>query len=109
MTPTFASKFVPFRIGSLRRTLRALGFSGVFAAFAFAQGCTPSPTAGPPKNVQVSYAKRDGRVGTYTSTPWGFDTASYWIEGTDGLVLVDTQFLLSATEEFVNLAERTTG
>lgn len=51
----------------------------------------------------------DTRVGRYTSSPWGFSTASYWIEGPEGVVLVDTQFLPSATEELLEIAERETG
>jgi len=51
----------------------------------------------------------DPRIGTYVSSSWGFNTSSYWIEGPEGLILIDTQFLLSATEEFVNWAEKMTG
>ncbi len=51
----------------------------------------------------------DARVGRYTSSPWGFSTASYWIEGPEGVVLVDTQFLPSATRELIEIAERETG
>src|SRR3712207_7090900 len=29
------------------------------------------------------------RVGTYVSKGWGFSTTSYWIEGPDGLILID--------------------
>ena len=48
-------------------------------------------------------------MGRYVSSKWGFSTVSYWIEGDDGVVLVDTQFLPSAAEELVELAERETG
>ncbi|MEW5847287.1 MAG: MBL fold metallo-hydrolase [Myxococcota bacterium] len=51
----------------------------------------------------------DPRVGTYVSSSWGFSTNSFWIEGPKGLILVDTQFLPSAAEEFVNWAEQVTG
>lgn len=51
----------------------------------------------------------DPRVGTYVSNGRGFRTSSYWIEGPTGLILIDTQFLPSAAEEFVNWAEHTTG
>ena len=51
----------------------------------------------------------DARVGTYVSKSWGFATSSYWIEGPDGLILIDTQFLPSAAEEFVQWAELATG
>ncbi len=50
----------------------------------------------------------DARIGRYTSSPWGFSTASYWIEGPEGVVLVDTQFLPSATRELIEIAERET-
>mgnify|MGYP000095977474 CR=1 FL=1 len=49
------------------------------------------------------------RVGRYVSSKWGFSTVSYWIEGDDGVVLVDTQFLPSAASELVEIAERETG
>jgi len=51
----------------------------------------------------------DGRVGTYVSKPWAFSTSSYWIEGPQGLILIDTQFLPSAAEEALRLAEASTG
>lgn len=49
------------------------------------------------------------QVGRYVSSAWGFSTVSYWIEGPQGVVLVDTQFLPSAAEELVEIAERQTG
>lgn len=51
----------------------------------------------------------DPRVGTFVSTPWGFSTSSYWIEGPSGLILVDAQFLPSAAERSVAVAEEITG
>lgn len=51
----------------------------------------------------------DWRVGSYVSSTRGFSTASYWIEGPSGLVLIDTQFLPSAAEEFIRWAEQATG
>jgi glyoxylase-like metal-dependent hydrolase (beta-lactamase superfamily II) len=63
-----------------------------------------------PEGAQVKLTSRgDARVGTYVSSPWGFSTSSYWIEGPEGLILIDTQFLPSAAEEFVNWAEQVTG
>ncbi len=50
----------------------------------------------------------DGRIGTYVSSWKGFRTSSYWIEGPDGLILIDTQFLPSASEEMLNWAEKVT-
>lgn len=51
---------------------------------------------------------RDGAVGTYVSTPWGFSTSSYVLEGPTGLVAIDTQFLPSAAEEMIRRAEDAT-
>lgn len=62
-----------------------------------------------PADAEVTLQKGDSRVGTYISSWKGFRTSSYWIEGPTGLILIDTQFLLSATEEMVNWAEQVTG
>ncbi len=67
-----------------------------------------------PERAVVTFAHPDEfagdpRVGTYVSSTWGFSTASYWIEGPKGLVLVDTQFLPSAAREAVEMAEAATG
>lgn len=70
---------------------------------------TSSPSFGVSNNVEYAVSPGDGRVGTYTSSWKGFRTSSYWIEGPEGLILIDTQFLLSASEEMVNLAEKITG
>ncbi len=74
---------------------------------ALAAGCASSQR---PAGAQVTLASHsDARVGTYVSKPWGFSTSSYWIEGPEGLILIDTQFLPSSAEEFVNWAEQVTG
>lgn len=62
-----------------------------------------------PEHVQVTAAHGEGWLGTYVSSWKGFRTNSYWIEGPEGLILVDTQFLLSAAVEAVELAESLTG
>jgi glyoxylase-like metal-dependent hydrolase (beta-lactamase superfamily II) len=62
-----------------------------------------------PPGAQVVLQHGDARVGTYVSESWGFSTNSYWIDGPEGLVIVDTQFLPSATEELLQWAESTTG
>ncbi|HEY0715847.1 MAG TPA: MBL fold metallo-hydrolase, partial [Polyangia bacterium] len=49
------------------------------------------------------------RIGTYVSSDDGFRTNSYWIEGETGVVIIDTQFLLSAAEELIDAAEKSTG
>ncbi|MBJ6759501.1 MBL fold metallo-hydrolase [Myxococcaceae bacterium JPH2] len=75
--------------------------------FVLVSGCV---SARAPVGAQVTLASHgDARVGTYVSSPWGFSTSSYWIEGPTGLILIDTQFLPSAAEEFVTWAEHVTG
>lgn len=49
------------------------------------------------------------QVGAYQSSTDGFSTKTYWIEGPKGLILIDTQFLLSAAKEAVEWAEQATG
>ncbi|MCW8936105.1 MAG: hydrolase [Gammaproteobacteria bacterium] len=80
----------------------------------FMVSCSPEPennTA--PKVAESEYVKveyhNDYQIGSYTSSPWGFDTNSYWIEGPHGVVLIGTQFLPSAANEAVNIAESVTG
>jgi glyoxylase-like metal-dependent hydrolase (beta-lactamase superfamily II) len=58
-----------------------------------------------PADARIVLEAGDGRVGTYVSRPWSFSTSSYWIEGPEGLVLIDTQFLPSAALEMVRWAE----
>src|SRR5688572_3365013 len=78
-------------------------------------GCASSST--PPASRRalpetagvVLQSDADARVGTYVSSGWGFHTSSYWIEGPDGLIIIDTQFLPSAAEELINWAEAATG
>jgi glyoxylase-like metal-dependent hydrolase (beta-lactamase superfamily II) len=50
-----------------------------------------------------------GDVGVYTSPTKSYATASYWIEGAQGLVLIDTQFLPKEGLKAVELAEKSTG
>jgi glyoxylase-like metal-dependent hydrolase (beta-lactamase superfamily II) len=76
-------------------------------------GCAAAPE---PKPAEVSQRKslaerhaEDPRVGRYVSAPWSFSTASYWIEGPEGVVVIDTQFVFSAAEELIADAERITG
>ena len=62
----------------------------------------------PSPGLEKNFLKGDSRVGTYTSSHKGFMTSSYWIEGPEGVVVIDLQFLLSASEEFLNLVEAQT-
>lgn len=48
-------------------------------------------------------------VGTFTSRPFVFETNSHWIEGPDGLILIDTQFLPDVGVLALEKAERATG
>lgn len=50
----------------------------------------------------------DPRVGVFVSTPETFSTASYWIEGPEGLVVIDAQLLPSMALRALELAERVT-
>ncbi len=81
-----------------------------FTAAGLLAGCSAAPTAGEAARVAtVLNRSQDGRIGTYVSSAWGFSTSSYWIEGPDGLVVIDTQFLPSAAEELLRFAEASTG
>ncbi len=57
--------------------------------------------------IQISYGDR--RVGTIVSAPRSFSTNAFWIEGPNGLILIDTMFLLSDAEEALDFAEKATG
>lgn len=78
-----------------------------------ASGPASTPVAGTGtaavRNIETTVSVGDARIGSYVSGWRGFRTSSYWIEGPTGLILIDTQFLPSAAEEFVNEAERVTG
>ncbi|QRN98879.1 MBL fold metallo-hydrolase [Archangium violaceum] len=77
----------------------------------FLVGCATAPAASPGGRYDgtAHRLKEDSRVGVYTSKPRGFSTNSYWLEGPEGLVVIDTQFLPSAARELIELAERETG
>jgi len=51
----------------------------------------------------------DFQIGQYISSAKGYNTNSYWIEGPEGVVLIDTQFLPSAALEAVSIAESVSG
>jgi glyoxylase-like metal-dependent hydrolase (beta-lactamase superfamily II) len=50
-----------------------------------------------------------GDIGTFTSPAKTFSTASYWIEGKDGLIMIDTQFLPKEALQAVQAAETSSG
>jgi glyoxylase-like metal-dependent hydrolase (beta-lactamase superfamily II) len=94
----------------------ALALGTLLSACTARSGSTAAPTqepaaAEPAKGPAGTWSRIPDapKVGRYVSSKWSFSTVSYWIEGTDGVVLVDTQFLTSAAEELVEIAERETG
>lgn len=75
-------------------------------------GCAharPSPPPAGPPLAEGARLERDHGVLVYRSRPWGFDTNSFFLEGPEGLVMIDTQFLPSAAEEAVEAAQARTG
>lgn len=52
---------------------------------------------------------QDPRIYGWVSSPWTFSTTSWAIEGDDGLILIDTQFLPKDADAFVNAVEAATG
>ena len=76
-----------------------------------AQSSTASAAgvAGEDSQAASTAARGPAWLGAYTSSPRGFRTNSYWIEGPEGVVLIDTQFLPSAGLEAVESAESQTG
>jgi glyoxylase-like metal-dependent hydrolase (beta-lactamase superfamily II) len=50
-----------------------------------------------------------GDIGTFTSSVKTFSTASYWIEGDSGVIMIDTQFLPKEALEASLAAEKATG
>ena len=74
-------------------------------------GCATPPPVAPARQYEgtAHRLKENSRVGVYTSKPKGFSTNSYWIEGPEGLVVIDTQFLPSAARELITVAEQETG
>jgi glyoxylase-like metal-dependent hydrolase (beta-lactamase superfamily II) len=88
------------------------GIAGGIVALLAAGGALAAPKATAPVALTVVHAGEDptsARIGTYVSSDNGFRTSSYWIEGEQGVVIIDTQFLLSAAEEVITHAERSTG
>lgn len=79
----------------------------LLAALGFLLGC-----ANPHQGMRYSHSAQeqgDARVGQILSSEWSFETSSFWIEGPEGLVLIDTQFLPAALRKGVFYAEQTTG
>lgn len=103
--------------------MRSVALTAIAIAIAIASAsCARSASVSPPPAPSTSSAKaaaaaadeehgtftRDGTIGTYVSIPWGFSTNAYVIEGPTGLVAIDTEFLPSAAEEMIRMAEAAT-
>lgn len=71
--------------------------------------CSHAPVASVPKNAEMILSPGDSSVGSYVSSWEGFRTSSYWINAPEGLIFIDTQFLLSAAAEMIDWAEKVTG
>ena len=85
-------------VDAMRLTLVAL--------LGFLLGCAPAAGMRYSHSVQE---QGDPRVGQILSSDWSFETSSYWIEGPEGLVLIDTQFLPAAVRKGAFYAEQATG
>jgi glyoxylase-like metal-dependent hydrolase (beta-lactamase superfamily II) len=73
------------------------------------QTAVPAAPAPIPDDMEVTVSEGNGWLGTYVSSWKSFRTNSFWIEGPEGLILIDVQFLPSAALEVVELAESLTG
>lgn len=83
-------------------------FSGLLLVASTTAVAALTPACTPPKPPAAAKVKA-ASVTEFTSKPWGFSTASYWIEGPTGLIAIDTQFLPSEAERMIALAEKQTG
>lgn len=81
----------------------------LIATLCAACGASPAPPPAPAALAGSLTVGADPRVGAYVSSPHGFSTSSYWIEGPDGLIVIDTQFLPSAAAELIRAVEAKTG
>ncbi len=80
-----------------------------FLAISLSLFCLVSCQSPIEKKVIRNQINNQCTVGMYTSSPDGFFTNSFWLEGPEGVVLVDTQFIPSATKELVQIAEKKSG
>jgi glyoxylase-like metal-dependent hydrolase (beta-lactamase superfamily II) len=97
------------RFGAWGKPTRALPAIVLAAGLALVAA---APAIAAPRKAAVTWVHADekaARVGTYVSSDEGFRTNSYWIEGDKGVVVIDTQFLLSAADELIEAAEKSTG
>lgn len=99
MLNVFSKQFIN-NIRPHQRAMKLLWVGLIMSVFLSLSGCQ----AIPPKPYHNDYV-----IQRYTSSPWGFSTNSFWVEGPEGVVLIDTQFIPSATLEAVEMAESYTG
>jgi len=85
------------------RALRLATLALLVTAVPGCVGHSSTPMTG---KVEVPLADR--RIGQYISSGWSFDTSSFWIEGPEGVVVIDVQFLPSVAAEVIAAAERVT-
>jgi len=79
------------------------------ASLAVLLSCTSTRSQEGHRYSNSAEEQGDPRVGQYLSSQWSFETSSFWLEGPEGLVLIDTQFLPSALRKEIRYAERATG
>ncbi|MBZ5713364.1 MBL fold metallo-hydrolase [Nannocystis pusilla] len=87
----------------LARALRPVSLALLVSA---APACVTHSSTPMTGKVEVPLADR--RIGQYISSGWSFDTSSFWIEGPEGVVVIDVQFLPSVAAEVIAAAERVT-
>jgi glyoxylase-like metal-dependent hydrolase (beta-lactamase superfamily II) len=78
----------------------------LMASLVLLLGCTTYQSG---LHLHSAREQGDARIGQYISSEWSFETSSFWLEGPEGLILIDTQFLPSAVRKEVTYAERVTG
>jgi glyoxylase-like metal-dependent hydrolase (beta-lactamase superfamily II) len=72
-------------------------------------GCASDPKRALSNRFAFNVTESDSKVGSFTSGERGFFTNTFWIEGPSGLVMIDTQFLLSLADDAIEVAEKVTG
>lgn len=81
--------------------------------FTFLSACSGNDAevsnTGSSKNQEQTNQQNNYRIGTYFSPDRKLSGNSYWVEGPDGLILIDTQFLVQDTLELLKVAQSITG